>query len=174
MDTITIRKATAKDAETLQALARKTFFETFAAHNTEDNMKKYLEEDLSLPKLNAELNNPGSAFYFASFQDQLVGYLKLNFGQSQTELQDNTAVEIERIYVLQAFQGKKLGQLLYQHAVAIATAMQAAYIWLGVWEQNFKAIAFYEKNGFVPFDKHLFTLGDDVQTDIMMKRSLTK
>ncbi len=172
MDTITITQANEKDAEALQALARQTFFETFATQNTQENMNKYLEEDLSLPKLSAELDNPGSAFYFASFNDKLIGYLKLNFGQSQTELQDTTAVEIERIYVLQAFQGKKVGQLLYQHAVAVAKERQAPYVWLGVWEQNVKAIAFYKKNGFVPFDKHLFTLGDDVQTDIMMKLSL--
>lgn len=172
MDIITMRLATVQDAEQLQLIARQTFFETFAAQNTQENMNKYLEGDLSLPKLNAKLDNAGSAFYFASLHNQLIGYLKLNFDQSQTELQDNSAVEIESIYVLQAFKAKKVGHLLYQHAVAVAKERQAAYLWLGVWEQNFKAIAFYEKNGFVPFDKHLFTLGDDVQTDIMMKLSI--
>ena len=98
--------------------------------------------------------------------------LKRNFGHSQTELNDNEALEIERIYVLKDFQGKKIGQKLYEKAVEVAKQNKVKYIWLGVWEKNQKAIDFYEKNGFVPFDKHIFVLGDDEQTDIMMEMEL--
>jgi ribosomal protein S18 acetylase RimI-like enzyme len=101
-----------------------------------------------------------------------VGYLKINFGASQTELKDNEALEIERIYVLQAFHGKKLGQALYEKAISIAKEMKVKYVWLGVWEQNHRALQFYKKNGFVPFDTHIFKLGNDEQTDIMMKLAL--
>lgn len=173
MDIITMRQATVQDAEQLQLIARHTFFETFTEHNTEENMKRYLEEELSLSKLGAELANINSAFYFATLQGEVIGYLKLNFGASQTELQDNTAVEIERIYVLKEFHGKKVGQLLYEQAIQAAKENQAAYVWLGVWEENKKAIAFYTKNGFLPFDIHVFKLGDDEQTDIMMKLNLS-
>jgi ribosomal protein S18 acetylase RimI-like enzyme len=103
---------------------------------------------------------------------EVVGYLKLNFGQSQTELKDSKALEIERIYVLKEFQGKNIGQLLYEKAIQIANQNNAEYVWLGVWEENEKAIKFYTKNGFVAFDKHIFKLGDDEQTDIMMKLTL--
>ncbi len=113
-----------------------------------------------------------SEFYFARVDGVLAGYLKLNFGVSQTELKDPKAIEIERIYVLKAFQGKRVGQALYEHALQLARDRGVDYIWLGVWEQNHKAIRFYEKNGFVAFDKHLFMLGDDPQTDIMMKLKL--
>jgi ribosomal protein S18 acetylase RimI-like enzyme len=93
-------------------------------------------------------------------------------GASQTELNDNTALEIERIYVTQAYQGKKVGQKLYEKAIQVAKDREVEYIWLGVWEENHKAIRFYTKNGFTAFDKHIFKLGDDVQTDIMMKLTI--
>jgi ribosomal protein S18 acetylase RimI-like enzyme len=102
----------------------------------------------------------------------VIGYLKLNFGQSQTELQDNRALEIERIYVLKEFHGKSVGQLLYAKASQIARQKRADYVWLGVWEENPRAISFYKKNGFIEFDKHVFLLGKDEQTDIMMKLKL--
>jgi ribosomal protein S18 acetylase RimI-like enzyme len=131
-----------------------------------------LEESFSNEKLSSELNNPHSSFYFAEIENNVVGYLKINFGASQTELKDNEALEIERIYVLQAFHGKKLGQALYEKANSIAKEMKVNYVWLGVWEKNNKAIQFYKKNGFVPFDTHIFKLGNDEQTDIMMKLAL--
>jgi len=81
-------------------------------------------------------------------------------------------LEIERIYVLRKWQGMKVGQLFYHKAIDIARERGYAYVWLGVWEENENAIGFYKRNGFVEFDKHLFTLGDDIQTDIMMRKEL--
>ena len=172
MDNFEITKVNSNDITSLQKVGRQTFFETFSQTNTEENMQKYLEESFSSDKLLGELNNPDSKFYFAKYNDEIVGYLKLNLGHSQTELNDNESLEIERIYVLKDFQGKKIGQKLYEKAVEVAKQNKVKYIWLGVWEKNQKAIDFYEKNGFVPFDKHIFVLGDDEQTDIMMKMEL--
>lgn len=172
MEVINIKKATTDDINQLQKIGRQTFSETFSAGNSEENMAKYLEEGFSLEKLTTELNDPGSEFYFALLNKDVIGYLKLNFGQSQTELKDNKALEIERIYVLKEFHGKKVGQLLYEKALEIARQKQVDYVWLGVWEENPRAINFYKKNGFVEFDKHIFKLGDDEQTDIMMKLNL--
>lgn len=172
MKEIDIIKVSDKYVERLQAISIQTFHETFAAVNTEENMTAYMEKNFSIEKLTAELNNPDAAFYFAIEDGAVIGYLKLNTGSSQTELQNNRALEIERIYVSQAFHGKKVGQLLYEKAVEIAKEAAVEYVWLGVWEENARAIRFYEKNGFVAFDKHLFKLGDDVQTDIMMKLNL--
>jgi ribosomal protein S18 acetylase RimI-like enzyme len=156
----------------LQQIGRQTFSETFAESNTAENMAKYLEEAYSHEKLSAELNNPNSFFYFAMLDEKIIGYLKLNMGASQTELKDNDALEIERIYVLKDFHGKKVGQLLFDKAIAIAKAQHVAYVWLGVWEENKRALQFYTKNGFVEFDQHVFVLGDEAQTDIMMKLEL--
>ncbi len=135
-------------------------------------MKKYLDEDFSLEKLTAEINNKNSEFYFAKLDNNVIGYLKINFGSSQTELKDDKALEIERIYVLKEFHGKNIGQLLYNKAMQISRQKKADYIWLGVWEENPRAINFYKKNGFMEFDRHIFKLGNDEQTDIMMKLKL--
>lgn len=163
-----------QDIEQLQAIGRQTFSETFAQSNSADNMAKYLEEAYAHDKLSAELTDPNSVFYFAELDDKIIGYLKLNFGASQTELKDSKALEIERIYVAKAFHGQKVGQLLYDKAIEVAKEKKVDYIWLGVWEENQKALQFYKKNGFVEFDKHVFVLGDDAQTDLMMKLELTK
>jgi ribosomal protein S18 acetylase RimI-like enzyme len=172
MENITTRKVTLNDIEELQKIGRQTFFETFSWGNTEENMKKYLDEGFSIEKLTNEINDKNSEIYFAQLDNNIIGYLKLNFGKSQTELKDNTAIEIERIYVPKEFHGKKVGQVLYEKALQIAKENKANYVWLGVWEENPRAITFYKKNGFVEFDKHIFKLGNDEQTDIMMKKHL--
>jgi diamine N-acetyltransferase len=125
-----------------------------------------------LERLTAELNDKNSEFYFTTLANNVIGYLKLNFGQSQTELMDDKALEIERIYVLKEFHGKNVGQIVYEKAIQIAEKKCSYYIWLGVWENNPRAIRFYKKNGFVEFDRHIFELGNDEQTDIMMKLAL--
>ena len=172
MDKIVITKATINDLDQLQKIGRQTFYETFSTGNTEENMTKYLNEGFSIDKLTTELNDKNAEFYFATLNDNIIGYLKLNIGQSQTELQDDKGLEIERIYVLKDFHGKSVGQLLYDKAIQIARQKNADYIWLGVWEENPRAINFYKKNGFVEFDKHIFKLGNDEQTDILMKLKL--
>lgn len=172
MENIKVVSITLDDIPRLQQVACETFSETFAAANTEEDMQQYLEKSFATDKLTEELNNPASQFYFAVLNEAVIGYLKINTGQAQTELKDAGAMEIERIYVLKAYHGKKVGQLLYEKAISIAHSLPVSYVWLGVWEENARAISFYIKNGFVPFDKHVFKLGSDEQTDIMMKKIL--
>lgn len=174
MNGIEIRSVQLSDLLELQKISRQTFFETFASVNSKENMNKYLEANLSASKITDELNDRYSEFYFALHDKQIIGYLKINFGTSQTELQDKKGMEIERIYVLKEFQGKKIGQLLYGTALTRAMQNNVEYIWLGVWEKNQNAIKFYQRNGFVKFDEHIFKLGNDEQTDIMMKLMLAK
>lgn len=170
MEPITIRRATIQDLASLQQIGRQTFRETFAATNSAQNMEAYLAESFAEARLRAELTNPHSAFYLAEAGGAVVGYLKVNTGPAQTEAQAAEALEIERIYVLQAYHGQRVGQQLYDYAMRLAAEAGAGYVWLGVWEANQRAIRFYQKNGFVAFGQHVFTLGDDAQTDIMMKR----
>lgn len=172
MKDIHIQKVTINDINELQKIGRQTFSETFSGDNSEEDMRKYLDENFSSEKLTAELNNKDSEFYFAVLDNAVIGYLKLNFGASQTELKDNKALEIERIYVPKEYHGQKVGQLLYEKAIQVARQKEVNYVWLGVWEENFRALSFYKKNGFVEFDKHIFRLGNDEQTDIMMKLEL--
>ena len=172
MENIEIKKVSISDLNELSEIGRKTFSETFSAGNSEENIESYLEEKFSVKQLTGELTNNDSSFYFSLIDDRVVGYLKVNFGKAQTELKGDTGAEIERIYVLKEFHGKKVGQFLYDKAIEVAKEANTDYIWLGVWEENPRAINFYKKNGFVEFDKHIFNLGGDLQTDIMMKLTL--
>jgi diamine N-acetyltransferase len=169
MHNISIIKVELQHIEELQKIGRKTFFETFSESNSEENMQKYLDESFSIEKLTSELTDKNAEFYFAVLDEEVIGYLKFNFGDSQTELKDNKALEIERIYVSKEFHGKNVGQLLYDKAIEVAKDKKTDYVWLGVWEENPRAISFYKKNGFIEFDKHIFKLGNDEQIDIMMK-----
>ncbi|GEN70675.1 N-acetyltransferase [Chryseobacterium lathyri] len=172
MPSIIIHKAGIQDLETIQNIGRQTFSETFAESNTEEAMKTYLEESFSTEKVKSELNNPDSYFFIAWEEDNPVGYLKLNSGAAQTELQDDTSLEIERIYVKKSHHGQKVGQLLYDQALETAQNLNKSYLWLGVWEKNLRALQFYRKNGFEEFGSHTFRLGDEDQTDLMMKKIL--
>jgi ribosomal protein S18 acetylase RimI-like enzyme len=172
MNNIKIKKVQFLDLKKLQEIGRKTFIETFSEDNTEADMKKYLDESFSDDKLILELNNQHSEFYFAELDTKVIGYLKINFAQAQTENIHQRSLEIERIYVSKEFHGKKIGQILFDKALQITKQKDLNYLWLGVWEKNTRAINFYKKNGFVEFDKHIFKLGNDEQTDILMNLEL--
>lgn len=102
----------------------------------------------------------------------MAGYLKLNIDEAQTDRPLENALEIERIYVLNAFHGKGLGKALFQYSIGAAKARALDWLWLGVWEENMKAIDFYHRQGLTAFSTHAFHLGKDRQTDILMKRAL--
>lgn len=172
MKNIDIKRVTLNDISQLQKISKDTFSETYSKLNSEENMKKHLEENFALKALTDEVNNSDSEFYFALIDNNIIGYLKLNVGEAQTDLKDNKGIEIERIYVLKEFQGKKVGYLFYKKAIQVAEQRKAKYVWLGVWEENPKAIKFYKKHGFIEFGKHIFKLGDEEQTDFMMKLDL--
>ena len=167
-----ISKVSIKEVELLRTISIQTFTETFAHQNSESDMQKYVSENLSIEQLSKELNTNGSSFYFLKLNLDIIGYLKLNAGESQTELKNSISLEIERIYVKQEFHGQNFGKQLLYKAIEIAKECNYLYIWLAVWELNLKAIAFYTKQDFVEFDKHTFKLGDDEQIDIMMKLEL--
>ncbi|MBG6062608.1 ribosomal protein S18 acetylase RimI-like enzyme [Flavobacterium sp. CG_9.1] len=172
MNPIEIQKATLNDLEILQKLSIQTFTETFAAVNTPDNITNYINDSFNTQQLTTELSNTNSMFYLAYSNRVAVGYLKINFGDAQTETHDQNALKVHRIYVLQTFHGKNIGQLLLNQAKKIAENNGVASIWLGVWEENYRALQFYAKNGFVVFDQHVFTLGNDKQTDLLMQLRL--
>jgi len=169
LDNTVIRKVSPDELDQLIQVGKQTFAEAFSHLNTAENMKNYLENGFSKSKMDSELSNKYSEFYFAVHENEVIGYLKINYGPAQTEIQDNRALEIERVYVLKDFQRKKVGQKLCNKAIELAKLKDLDYVWLGVWEENPGSIKFYEDYGFVAFDKHIFKLGNDEQTDIMMK-----
>ncbi len=175
MDTATRPSIISIGPEHLQELrlvARQTFYETFCDTNTRENLNKYLESSFNTTKLLKELNHPCSRFYLASINGNVVGYLKVNTCDAQTETQPKGSFEIERIYVVKAWWGKNVGQALLDLAMQVAAELKSSYVWLGVWEKNYRAVRFYEKNGFEVFDTHVFHIGDESQTDFLMKRDM--
>lgn len=160
------------DLDELCALAIRTYYETFAAFNTPEDMEEYLNRAFDRERLRKELEDKNSMFFFLCTGEKLAGYLKVNETPSQTDINDPESLEIERIYVSTEFQGKGLGRYLMEQALTMAVARKKKYAWLGVWERNEKAICFYEKNGFYKIGAHAFIMGEDIQTDYIMRKDL--
>ena len=168
----TIIPCSIKDVTALQLVASETFEETFAEKNTVANMKFYIERAFTLPKLEEELRNPHSEFYFICVDEEVVGYLKINLLDAQSEPMGAEALEVERIYVRKEYQKDGLGKALMIKAVEIAQQLKFKKVWLGVWEKNEHAIAFYERFGFTKQGTHIFLMGDEQQTDYMMVKPI--
>ena len=159
-----------KEVDKLHRLSIQTFKETFEAQNTAVDMQAYIEKQLNLEQLTTELQNQDSFFYFAHLDKVVVGYLKLNFNQAQKErVLEGKAFEIERFYILKMHQGKGLGSQLFNKAIEIGKDKGYEQLWLGVWEHNIRALEFYGEKGLTPFGTHVFQLGQDAQTDILMQ-----
>jgi ribosomal protein S18 acetylase RimI-like enzyme len=170
---VTIRIANEADAELIAGLSRKTFYETFATHNTKENMNKFMHEQFTHEVLIKEVNEPGNIFLLAVNDQHPVGYAKMREGEKYPEFGNKDSIEIARIYVEITSIGAGVGKLMMRNCIALAKEMKKDIIWLGVWEKNTRAISFYAKWGFEKFGEHPFSLGDDVQTDWLMKKSLT-
>ena len=169
---VTIDKIGTEQLDILLAFSKKTFYDFFAHLNEPENMEAYSSVAFTEENMLGQLTNPNSHFYFAMLGDAPAGYLKLNFGDAQTEFQDKNALEIERIYVSGEHHGKKIGKQLLNFAIDTAKEKGFNYVWLGVWEHNNKAIGFYEHAGFEVFGSHDFLLGNDRQRDLLMRKFL--
>jgi len=169
---VKFKKCALADLDKLVWISRKTYYDTFIVSNSAENMEIYLNTCMSIEVLGKELQNENSIFYLTFVDDELMGYLKINIGPAQTETFEQSTIELERIYILKKFQGNKYGDILLQKAIDHAKEINAEYLWLGVWESNFRAIRFYEKKGFVKFTQHNFVMGNDVQIDQLMKLNL--
>ncbi|MGP6139244.1 GNAT family N-acetyltransferase [Jeotgalibaca sp. A127] len=167
-----MHKCELKDLEALREISIETFSDTFAADNTPEDLKTYLDRAYNKEQLLTELKNPNSFFYFIYMDGNLAGYLKLNTGLAQTEEMGAESLEVERIYVRTAFKRRGLGKQLIDFAIETARELNKQAIWLGVWEHNDKALAFYKSLGFEQTGAHSFFMGDDEQTDFVMTKRL--
>ena len=169
---INFRRCTLDDVEVLVPFARNCFFETFDGTTSDKDLETYMNSSFRVDKFSEELENPNSFFYFLYCDGDLAGFLKLNTAPAQTEINDDAALEIERIYISSSFHRKGLGNFLVNKAVEFAKDAGKTYIFLGVWEHNYKAQDFYKSNGFFHFSSHTFWMGDDEQTDFIYKKDL--
>ena len=173
MESVLLKLISIYDLKNLRSLSIETFKETFAAQNTNENILLYLKNNLSCKQLKKEISDPNSKFYFVKGKNKIIGYLKLNFHKSQREkMYLHRGFEIERIYLTAEFQGKGLGEKLLAKILNMGKEMGYKKLWLGVWENNFRAIKFYKKNGFKKFGQHNFKLGKDIQTDYLLEIDL--
>lgn len=169
---LSLKKCSLKDIEILRDISIKTYYATFAEFNVKENMNAYLDAAFNFDKLFKEAQDKNSAFYFLYKDNVLTGYIKLNVAPSQSDINDSDSLEIERIYILKEFQGFGLGRFLIEHAIKIAIEKRKKFIWLGVWENNEKAIRFYKKNGFYKIGSHSFFMGEDGQIDYVMRKDI--
>jgi hypothetical protein len=167
-----IREAKTEDAETIGKVAAQTFTETFEWYNTAENMRDYNESHFATHQILAEIEDANSIMYVALVGDKIIGYAKLKSSETPEELGKLSSIEIERLYVKKEFHDKKVGLALMNTCLEKAKEKNVDVIWLGVWEQNPKAINFYTKVGFEKFGQHIFQLGDDAQIDYLMRMDL--
>lgn len=169
---IEIHLATVEEAPLIADLSRQTFYETFAAYNTRENMDKFMNEQFTRESLVAEAAQPGNIFLLAREGNAPAGYVRMKESDNPEGLEGRRCIEIVRIYAAASVIGKGVGSALMQRCLEIAVSMEKEIIWLGVWEKNQRAIDFYTRWGFEKFGTHIFLLGDDPQTDWLMKKEL--
>lgn len=169
-----IRQCTMEDLPVLRNLSYETYDDTFRNMNSASSMIAYLEQAFNIHKMRNELSNCNSTFYFLYVNEKLAGYLKINEYKVQTDINDPQSLEVERIYVTEKYQGQGFGSVLLNKAEDIAKKRNKLYIWLGVWEENKKAISFYINKGFYKMGTHSFFMGEAEQTDYIMRKDLTE
>ena len=168
-----IKKCSLDDILDLQKIYRQTFFETFSEQNSEENMRIFLDKAYSEEKLKSEIEDKESETFIAVENQKILGVLKINTGNAETESGLENSLEIQRIYILKESKGLGIGTVFMNLAEKKARELGVSFIWLGVWEKNFPAQKFYTDKGFRKFSEHAFVLGDDIQTDFLMKKELS-
>jgi ribosomal protein S18 acetylase RimI-like enzyme len=169
---LTIRRGTLGDAGLLSELGARTFSETFAADNTAEDLAAYIATSFNVAHQTDELKDPASTFLIAEVDGRAAGYAKLHDGEPEKGVEGAHAIELVRLYVLREWLGRGIGQLLMRACLDEARQAGHETIWLGVWERNARAQAFYRKWDFRTVGEHVFQLGADLQRDLLMERAL--
>lgn len=172
---MSIRPATAADAALLTRLSVTTLHEAFGPPlNTTELVDEYIRSAISEPILAAELADPRSCFFVLETQQGLpIGFAKLRRHAPPRRMAERRAIEIQRLYLLQAHIGQGQGRLLMNHCLDWARNQGYRAVWLGVWERNQRALAFYRKIGFTQFGFHYFWFGSERQRDFWLQKQLT-
>jgi len=172
MNDVTIRRGTVEDAGLLSELAARTFSETFAADNTPEDLAEYIATSFNIARLTSELEDPASNFLIAEVDGNAAGYARLHDGEPEKCIEGANPVELVRLYVLREWLGRGVGEQLMRACLDAARRAGHETVWLGVWERNARAQAFYRKWNFRTVGEHVFPLGSDLQRDIVMERAL--
>jgi len=171
---IEIRTAQREELKRLRDIAIESYEQAFASFNTRENMDVFLSEAYSLDQLEKEWNEEGSIYYLAWDGDQQVGFARIRRSTEVESQLGKNSIELHRLYVHPDHQGKKVGSALMHHVLDYSVQHGFDWLWLGVWEHNIKAQEFYFKWGFQKFGAHIFQMGDDAQTDWLLRKKLTE
>ena len=169
---ITLKKAGVEDAEDLAGIGWKTFEESWAPYYTPEQLSYYLTENYKVEQVSKEIQDPDLVHFLAYADDEVAGYMKVSLHQNLGEWIKDNCVELCRIYVFQKFQKLKIGKLLMEKCIEIAKEEKSESIVLGVWEENHKAVRFYQQFGFEHIGTHDFRVGERVDTDWVMRKKL--
>ena len=174
MSEIIIRQATPEDAKLLTDLAYTTFWDAFAHHpkNAPDDLNHYMRQAFNQEQITAELADARNIFLLADIDGEVVGYAKIIIDNIEPGITAERPIELSRLYSHQKHLGQGVGQTLMDACFERARAEDRDVMWLGVWEYNPRAQRFYEKNEFRIVGSHVFLLGKDAQTDLLMQKEL--
>ncbi|MEO6390771.1 MAG: GNAT family N-acetyltransferase [Pyrinomonadaceae bacterium] len=167
-----IRRATIADAALLADIGHRSFDEAFTPTNDAQSMSEYMGQAFSHAVQAEELADPDNQFFIADIDGVAAGYAMLRAGSVEPGITGDNPIELVRLYALQAWVGRGVGAALMDHCLTIARTSDHDIIWLGVWEFNPRAQAFYRKYGFAEVGTHVFHLGPEAQTDLLMQRAL--
>jgi ribosomal protein S18 acetylase RimI-like enzyme len=168
-----IRRANAADAPRLARFLSAMFARTFGAQNRPADIAAYLAHAFGPEQQSRELAEEGTLFWIAEDHPrEMVGCAQLRVGSRSKHVPDARQAELARVYADDRWHGQGLGRALLDTCVEAAREWKADVLWLGVWERNSRAIAFYEKNGFRVVGDQPFQLGSDRQRDLVMARDL--
>lgn len=169
---VTIRRATQSDAALLAELGGRTFYDTFVNSCRPEDMRVFLAATFGVAQQSAELADPRSIFFVAEIEGAAVGYAKLFSGETPACVTGGSSIELARLYVARAWHGRGVGEILMRTLLDEARQLARQFVWLGVWEHNDRALAFYRKRGFKVVGEHIFQVGDDPQNDLLMALGL--
>jgi ribosomal protein S18 acetylase RimI-like enzyme len=170
LDALTIRRAVLSDAPALAELAARTFRDTFGADNRPEDLALHLSSAYGLPQQTRELTDAAMTTLVGAYASELIAFAQLRLGTVPPCVTAPSPVELQRFYVSRAWHGRGVAQALMREVLGAAQALGATTLWLGVWERNPRAIAFYRKCGYTDVGSHTFVLGTDPQVDRILVR----
>jgi ribosomal protein S18 acetylase RimI-like enzyme len=166
-----IERASVQHAEILSEIGGDTFYETYSPFNTESDILQYIKKAYAIDVIEHNLINPNIAYYLCYDDEQVIGYIKLIHDATYEGL-SGKCIELEKIYVLSSYFGRGAGKLLMQQSIKYSRENDFEYLFLGVWQENERAVNFYRKTGFEAFETRQFQLGERLCDDYMMKLKL--
>ncbi len=168
-----IRRCTPEDTELVAKLGRETYYHTYKHLNTPSIMQAYLDEAFPHEKIRSELEDQNSHTFLLTIEEEVAAFSKVNILDSQTDLQEKEGMELQRIYVLEKYKRRGLGKTLIEHSIALGRELGCSYIWLSVWKKNPSAVSFYEKMGFHQAGTRIFKMGEELQSDYLLRREIS-